>query len=438
MPNGIIGFNAVMGSNRDNAVAWARRTQAHTCVVMGDPELAQRLINDGVRVVYRHAVDEDNIHNSKDPREHARSQHVIAPVGAWLHGGNEPKADATNPEGVADLIRLRDWTLAFIDECHKLGRKCVIFNFAIGHPIGTPAQIRQAWTILKPAITLANRGGSALGLHEGIVQAARADFEPFVLGRWLPYTDIIGNIPIILTEFAYAPVNSANVVDAWDGYRGNFSIGGGEYGRRLEDVCARFYYPHNVVVCIFCYSAGNSSWWTFNIADDEAFTQSAVNINRKYTVSNNPTAPIPNAGSYISGDAVMTFSTTNAYNVRNSPSTSGLVIGSLRNGDIIDGYYANVITYGAYSLGGVTSDKWRKVKINGVDGYVANAGILSINPVELEPEPETPPIGALLTSDEVQQLIDLTTAKQDALNDLVAYLEEEKEIYQRVLTRLNS
>ncbi len=104
-------------------------------------------------------------------------------------------------------------------------------------------------------------------------------------------------------------------------------------------------------------------------------------------------------------------------NARRFPNVNAEKVKLLKGGEVV-GYYQNPTEGGQYN-GGST---WYKIKLDGKDAFVAAGYVDGFSVIE-PPEPEIPPaIYAPITSDELQQLIDLHEAVANVYREVIARL----------------
>ena len=251
-----IGLN-ILGDrpNVGGSVEAARQLRAAYHVVMDNPALAAQIAPLCARgLIYRMWRDDDNAQERTDPVQFVRQRHDQAPPGALLYLGNEPWPTQ----------QLADWTLRALDECERLGRRGVVFNFSTGNPE------LSRWPTFELVLRRLRRGGHALGLHEYFDRHwNRGDSHPWHVGRVERVIEYMRARGIALPEIVITELGECRRFVPDRGYRWDGdgeALSDDDYVRQLVEV-GRFYRRLGIAgACVFAYtndSAGDD-WQTFH------------------------------------------------------------------------------------------------------------------------------------------------------------------------------
>jgi hypothetical protein len=408
----VLGLNilADRGLSEDQLAADAQALGARYHLVMGSPRLAQRLLDSGSRVIYRHFPDDDNVQDRTEPRARVRLLHQLAPKGCSLYLGNEPSR--------AVIPQLNTWTVTALDECEKLGRKGVILNFATGNP--EPGD----WEGLRPCVERAFNGGHILGLHQYFDKTIAVS-APWHVGRDRDARAVFGDKTpeIVITELGVAV--------GYDPYKGwRVALTSEAFATELRQAAEIYYLPHGIHACIFAVCPDNDSQWgTFNPSRRVLELSAAINrtAQPREPVVTNPPAPVPkpaNPGPPSSGE----LQTSTYVRVRNAPSVRASEVGQLKQNQLVVWYPATQQTADTYD--------WVFIEAKQTDGTTVSGWMARVwaqwtlqfkspvvpapEPMPVSPEPEpvpTPPAPAPVTP--------AILAEAGAIRDALAQLEQD-------------
>ena len=251
-----IGLN-ILGDrpNVGGSVEAARQLRAAYHVVMDNPALAAQIAPLCTRgLIYRMWRDDDNAQERTDPVQFVRQRHDQAPTGALLYLGNEPWPTK----------QLADWTLAALDECERLGRRGVVFNFSTGNP-----ELAH-WPIFEPVLRRLRRGGHVLGLHEYFDRRWNSgDSHPWHVGRVERVIEYMRMLGIALPDIVITELGECRRFVPDRGYRWNGdgeALSDDDYARQLVEV-GRFYRRLGIAgACVFAYTNDSAAddWQTFH------------------------------------------------------------------------------------------------------------------------------------------------------------------------------
>lgn len=388
MATGALGLNILgQGISAENVVAYARHIQSRTCVVIDEWKLAAQLLPVVPRVIFR-LSDDDNAHLRFDPVQFADTLHHVAPAGCLLYGGNEP--------GSSTLQELNDWTLRFVERCKQVGRKPVIFNNYVYHPI----QGYAGWLTLKPAVMAAKAIGGSVGIHvyfDETIDASAGAFAAISHVRAACGADVFVDV----TEYGCA-------VD-YDPYKGYQTVYSPDVHNQQCEIGIRRYGAYNTDWQLFV--AGNwNATPTFDVMPyphEVRNKMAALNAEPRTAPAPPVTSTCPDPatlGAVI--DGVVTKVNASWVNIRKSCNASSEDIGDLRLGDKVR-FRSNATA----KLNGYT---WYRITspVTGWVAAVANDGtVISII------QPSTPLPGVYL---DVPYFSQLSASANDFNNDCLA------------------
>lgn len=379
-----IGFHMLgdQGLHTSHAVDVAKQTKAKYHVVLNNPDQARQVQAAGATVIYRRWKNDpgvgnkngdDSAHLYYDPRHFVRLIHAEAPPGCLLYLGNEPDTH--------DLPRLNQWTMDALDECEKLGRKGVIFNFATGNPE------REAWQVLRGAVEKAAAGEHILGLHQYFDNSVMKDY-PHHVGRHEVLYELFSRVPqIVITEIAH--------VERFDPYIGWRKVGmtlekyAGELRQALQ-----IYQRRGIHACLFALVPEDTQKWgsfapTKPLLDEIAKLNAlpAPPVEEKPPVSAIERVPKPaSAGEPVSG----IVQTTSNIRIRIAPDPNAPIAGRANQGNVALHYPATEREAGGY--------KWRYVEVKASDTVEITGWMALVWPAwsdqfrSAEPDPTAPPL----------------------------------------------
>jgi hypothetical protein len=249
----MLGFNFLQGSSwaeRDLAARYGARTH----VVIQETKLAQDLIAQGNRVIFRIWPDDNPVNT--DPRKMVTALDLLAPKGCVIQLGNEPVIETK-----AQAKKLSSWTLTALEEAHKLGRKSIIFNFPVLNPR------MELWDELKAPVAVAAANGDYVGFHEYF-----SDDNYEGIGRCLQVSARFnGYFPsIIVNEFGYSFHFDANA-----GFRGHITET--KYRELCTYLYSQRYHNNHIDVALFSYN----NWRGFEL-EGSSIIGDLMNITREH------------------------------------------------------------------------------------------------------------------------------------------------------------
>lgn len=220
-----------MGWSEEQMQAEAQEVNAALHVVLDDPKPITALQASGATVIFRLAED-DHAHEKWDAEQFVERLHRIAPLGAWLHLGNEP--------GKASLPKLSTWSLAALKACHARGRTGVAFNHATGEP--EPYQ----WAEMAAPIDYAYETGQYVGVHEYYDRTIAKGIADWHINRFRFLREFAGRRcpDIVLTEYGCAPGYNPHM--GWA-----TSLTPEQNGIEIERGMVEVYQPAGVATCGF-------------------------------------------------------------------------------------------------------------------------------------------------------------------------------------------
>lgn len=337
-PIGILGLNIKgQGQSADNVVAYQRRLKAHTNLVMDEPKLAAMLLSPDPdnkphpitsRVIYRRSGDDHAHTRFPNAAAFVRALHADAPTGCYLYLGNEP--------GRGSLGALANWTAAALNECDRLGRKGVVFNFETSNPMP------DDWRVLEYVIRQAKNGGHLLGLH--------AYFDRKVEDRYRAVDNTLVPLRVFgagCPEIVITELGAAINMDPNNGYQGDISSEA--YAAELVS-CAAIYAQHGIACNIFMHG----DWSDFGIQNDAVVTGAIASANKVYQKG------IAVMEGFQHG--VIAWLRSDVVNVRSGHSIYTPVVKTLRQGDHV-----------TYRATGIKQDSYTWTEISApVIGFVAS------------------------------------------------------------------
>jgi hypothetical protein len=371
-----IGLNIRGGGFSNEIVASyvLNELKPRSTLVINESKLAAMLVGGVPRLIYRMkdtsgVKDDDGAFSKHSAVTFADALHHLAPPGAWLYGGNEFGSDRLREQD--------EWSLRFVERCAFHGRKPLIHNNYMQHPL----QGAFGWQQLRASTEAAIQAGGGVGPHlyyYGTIgqERERRPRNSFMVLDELRHT-FGGDLPIILTEFGYA-----EGYDPHAGYKGRISEERyADDTAQAANICRQF----DADLLVYLVSEPNTEWEAFNVHEAEVYKRRIAEFNRSIPVTQTNWQPrriVPTGNFNV--------------NIRASASATAPIVGRVPAGGVVADLDTNT----------EWSGEWHRVRLNGVIGFVSAAFVT----VERIPDPpaQTPvfsdlPVAELLGTPELRR-----------------------------------
>lgn len=233
-----------------NDYAWARQNLPHSLIIARDWALSEQhadMLRDPAGTGRRHAQE---WHGHADRLGFDRANTLVL-------GINEPHVwEPGVPEA------LTAYTVAFCDECARLGLRAGAMQLSVGWPANTGPDTPPDWSPFAPVEAAIRRGNHVLVCHEYWADQGPGENWGWWAGRTLrcPW-----RVPIVIGECGIDMyVKDASVPQHNRGWRGRISPE--RYAQELAEYAVRMSAdPRFAGCCVFAVDYANNEWQSFDI-----------------------------------------------------------------------------------------------------------------------------------------------------------------------------
>lgn len=395
----LLGLNVLAQTVHDRAAlfAYLQRAQPALVVVMDDVGLARQLKHalPNTLVVHRRShPDQQHWHEKVSPAQWLEMHRADAEGGLILQCFNEP--------GTQDYKALARWCADLMALADDVDISLALPNFSVGNPSERRIQDGEFDDLLKAFDQYPRH---YLALHE-YANANPSLEQPYHIGRYREWLTRAGKLGLRAPRILITETGRDVGGGYQDGWREVMSEE--QYVAFLRKLAAA-YRPDNIPAAIYCYGTGGGGDWNyFDLQGANTVLDALPEMGQ--IAMPEPTVPVwtphfckPN-GSYNVN--VRAAGDSNAERVALLPA----------EGRTID-------------LDTATEGNWRRVRVDGVEGYVSAAYVTFTAIIEPEPEPEPEPeipdpdtlYSVFLTEDELRQVAE----KEEAIAALYRQLVEQ-------------
>lgn len=337
---GYLGVNIRGGGlSNENVATFVEQLTPRAALVINEAKLAAMLVGFVPRTIFRMKgnagiLDDDMAFDKHSPVLFAEALHNLAPPGCWVYGGNE--------FGSEQLEKQNDWTLRFVERCVQLGRKPLVHNQSLQHPLSG----RTGWQILKSSAEAAQQAGGGIGPH--------VYYYPFIGHEWErqprnsfmvldEVRDVFGvDMPLVISEFGYA--------EGYDPYKGYHGFLPEEDYADEHERLASIAQKYDADFLTYGIFPPGTEWENFNIWLADAWLKPRM-------VLMNQLVEVPmgvNDMVYVRKPDV-----TYSLNIRATPSVAAEIVGSVAPTELVILLEANV------------DQGWVKIRRSNLVGYVS-------------------------------------------------------------------